>query len=187
MLMPVVATERHTLSVLVDNEPGILARIAGLFTARGYNIESLTVSEVTADHAVSRITIVTSASAATMEQIIAQLDRLVPVHRVTDLTVLGNLRLVVEEGRYEHLREDAAGAPAPSALLYGCYVREVGLPPPSSWAGSDAQIVITGMHENGWDVTIAGPGAIGRDENGTLEISFERLPRIAVIGPEGLR
>ena len=89
MLMPVVATERHTLSVLVDNEPGILARIAGLFTARGYNIESLTVSEVTADHAVSRITIVTSASAATMEQIIAQLERLVPVHRVTDLTVLG--------------------------------------------------------------------------------------------------
>ena len=89
MLMPTVAVERHTLSVLVDNEPGILARIAGLFTARGYNIESLTVSEVTADHAVSRITIVTSASAATMEQIIAQLDRLVPVHRVTDLTVLG--------------------------------------------------------------------------------------------------
>lgn len=104
-----------------------------------------------------------------------------------DLTVLGNLHLVVEEGRYEHLREDAAGAPAPSALVYGCYVREAGLPPPSSWAGSDAQIVITGMHENGWDVTIAGPGAIGRDENGALEISFERPPRIAVIGPEGLR
>lgn len=83
------AVERHTLSVVVDNEPGILARIAGLFTARGYNIESLTVSEVTADHAVSRITIVTAAAPATMEQIIAQLDRLVPVHRVTDLTVLG--------------------------------------------------------------------------------------------------
>ena len=80
---------RHTLAVMVDNEPGILARIAGLFTARGYNIESLTVSDVTADQAVSRITIVTSASAHVMEQIIAQLDRLVPVHSVTDLTMLG--------------------------------------------------------------------------------------------------
>ena len=81
--------ERHTLAVLVDNEPGILARIAGLFTARGYNIESLTVSDVTADKAVSRITIVTSASAHVMEQILAQLDRLIPVHSVTDLTALG--------------------------------------------------------------------------------------------------
>lgn len=82
--------ERHTLAVIVDNEPGILARIAGLFTARGYNIESLTVSEITADKAVSRITIVTSASPPVMEQIIAQLDRLVPVHSVTDLTMLGD-------------------------------------------------------------------------------------------------
>ncbi|MDR6115194.1 MULTISPECIES: acetolactate synthase small subunit [unclassified Sphingomonas] len=82
--------ERHTLAVIVDNEPGILARIAGLFTARGYNIESLTVSEITADKAVSRITIVTSASPPVMEQIIAQLDRLVPVHKVADLTVQGD-------------------------------------------------------------------------------------------------
>ena len=89
MRIPAEAAERHTLSILVDNEPGILARIAGMFTARGYNIESLTVSEVTADHAVSRITIVTAASAHVIEQIIAQLERLVPVHRVTDLTVLG--------------------------------------------------------------------------------------------------
>ena len=81
--------ERHTLAVLVDNEPGILARIAGLFTARGYNIESLTVSDVTADHAVSRVTIVTSASPHVLEQIVAQLDRLIPVHSVTDLTALG--------------------------------------------------------------------------------------------------
>ena len=81
--------ERHTLAVLVDNEPGILARIAGLFTARGYNIESLTVTDVSADKAVSRLTIVTAASAHVMEQIIAQLDRLVPVHSVTDLTALG--------------------------------------------------------------------------------------------------
>jgi acetolactate synthase-1/3 small subunit len=99
--------ERHTLSVMVDNEPGILARIAGLFTARGYNIESLTVSDVTEDHAVSRITIVTSASAHVMEQILAQLDRLVPVHSVTDLTALGahverELALVKVAGTGDH-------------------------------------------------------------------------------------
>ncbi|MFM9827422.1 MAG: acetolactate synthase small subunit [Sphingomonas sp.] len=101
------ATARHTLSVLVDNEPGILARIAGLFTARGYNIESLTVSDVTRDKAVSRITIVTSASDHVMEQIIAQLDRLVPVHSVTDLTALGphverELALVKVAGTGDH-------------------------------------------------------------------------------------
>jgi acetolactate synthase-1/3 small subunit len=82
--------ERHTLAVIVDNEPGILARIAGLFTARGYNIESLTVSEITDDKSVSRITIVTSASPPVLEQIVAQLDRLVPVHKVRDLTAEGN-------------------------------------------------------------------------------------------------
>ena len=81
--------QRHTLAVIVDNEPGILARIAGLFTARGYNIESLTVSEITQDNRISRITIVTSASDAVMEQIIAQLERLVPVHKVTDLSAFG--------------------------------------------------------------------------------------------------
>ena len=81
--------ERHTLAVIVDNEPGILARIAGLFTARGYNIESLTVTDISEDDAISRITIVTSASARVMEQIIAQLDRLVPVHKVSELTALG--------------------------------------------------------------------------------------------------
>jgi len=99
--------ERHTLAVIVDNEPGILARIAGLFTARGYNIESLTVSEIAAEQSVSRITIVTSASAAIMEQIIAQLDRLVPVHKVSDLTTLGphverELALVKVVGAGDH-------------------------------------------------------------------------------------
>jgi acetolactate synthase-1/3 small subunit len=101
------ATQRHTLAITVDNEPGILARIAGLFTARGYNIESLTVSDVTADHAVSRITIVTNASEATMEQILAQLDRLIPVHTVTDLTAIGphverELALVKVRGSGDH-------------------------------------------------------------------------------------
>jgi len=99
--------ERHTLAVIVDNEPGILARIAGLFTARGYNIQSLTVSEITADKAVSRITIVTAASPPVMEQIIAQLERLVPVHKVTDLTVAGahverELALVKVAGTGDH-------------------------------------------------------------------------------------
>jgi len=81
--------QRHTLAVMVDNEPGILARIAGLFTARGYNIESLTVTDISEDDLISRITIVTSSSAPVMEQIIAQLERLVPVHKVIDLTALG--------------------------------------------------------------------------------------------------
>ncbi|MEO6247055.1 MAG: acetolactate synthase small subunit [Sphingomicrobium sp.] len=82
-------SERHTLSVLVDNEAGILARVAGLFSARGYNIESLTVADVSSDESISRITIVTSGTEHVMEQIIAQLDRLVPVHKVTDLTTFG--------------------------------------------------------------------------------------------------
>ncbi|AYJ87755.1 acetolactate synthase small subunit [Sphingomonas paeninsulae] len=83
-------SERHTLSVIVDNESGVLARIAGMFSARGYNIESLTVADISEDDAVSRITIVTTGTPAVIEQVVAQLDRLVPVHRVTDLTVLGD-------------------------------------------------------------------------------------------------
>ncbi len=87
--MKTVASERHTLSILVDNEAGVLARIVGLFSARGYNIESLTVADVSDDHLVSRITVVTSGPPAVIEQIMAQLDRVVPVHRVLDLTALG--------------------------------------------------------------------------------------------------
>ncbi len=79
--------ERHTLSVLVDNEPGVLARVVGLFSGRGYNIESLTVAEVAqADH-LSRITIVTTGTPEVIEQISHQLERIVPIHKVTDLTV----------------------------------------------------------------------------------------------------
>lgn len=80
---------RHTLAVLVDNEAGVLARVIGLFSGRGYNIESLTVAEVDAEERQSRITIVTSGTAMVIEQIKAQLERLVPVHRVHDLTVEG--------------------------------------------------------------------------------------------------
>ncbi|MDG2004580.1 MAG: acetolactate synthase small subunit [Novosphingobium sp.] len=82
-------SERHVLTVLVDNESGILAKIAGLFTSRGYNIDSLTVADITDNHAVSRITIVTRGPPAQIDQIEAQLERLVPVHKVVDLTALG--------------------------------------------------------------------------------------------------
>ncbi|HWJ69049.1 MAG TPA: acetolactate synthase small subunit [Sphingobium sp.] len=82
-------SERHVLSVTVDNEAGILARITGMVSARGYNIESLTVADVSEDHAVSRITIVTHGPPRVIDQIIAQLERLVPVHQVTDLTEAG--------------------------------------------------------------------------------------------------
>ncbi len=81
--------ERHTISVLVDNEPGVLARVIGLFSGRGYNIESLTVAETDPDHHVSRITVVTTGTPMIIEQIKAQLGRLVPVHRVLDLTLEG--------------------------------------------------------------------------------------------------
>jgi acetolactate synthase-1/3 small subunit len=72
--------------VLVDNEPGILARVVGLFSGRGYNIESLTVAEVDRAHGLSRITVVTSGTRMIIEQIKAQLSRLVPVHKIHDLT-----------------------------------------------------------------------------------------------------
>jgi acetolactate synthase-1/3 small subunit len=81
--------ERHTIAVLVDNEPGILARVVGLFSGRGYNIESLTVAETDVEQHLSRITIVTSGTPMVIEQIKAQLDRLVPVHKVSDLTLVG--------------------------------------------------------------------------------------------------
>ena len=83
------AQERHVLNVIVDNEPGILAKITGMFTARGYNIDSLTVADISEDHAISRITIVTRGPEPVIDQIRAQLERLVPVHKVIDLTESG--------------------------------------------------------------------------------------------------
>src|SRR5919199_1019921 len=90
MLQKVQPSEQHTLSVLVDNEPGVLARVIGLFSGRGYNIDSLTVSETEHEKHVSRITIVTTGTPMVIEQIKNQLDRLVPAPRVLDLTVRGN-------------------------------------------------------------------------------------------------
>ena len=78
--------ERHTIAVLVNNEAGVLARVIGLFSGRGYNIESLTVAEVDPESSISRITVVTSGTPMIIEQIKAQLNRLVPVHRISDLT-----------------------------------------------------------------------------------------------------
>ncbi|WP_428028823.1 acetolactate synthase small subunit [Ancylobacter sp.] len=103
--------ERHTLSMLVDNEPGVLARIVGLFSGRGYNIDSLTVSEVSHASHLSRITVVTTGAPPIIEQIKSQLDRLVPVHRVVDLTVAGKsvereLALIKVRGKGE-IRQEA--------------------------------------------------------------------------------
>jgi acetolactate synthase I/III small subunit len=99
--------EQHTLSVLVDNEPGVLARVIGLFSGRGYNIDSLTVSETEHEKHLSRITIVTRGTPMVIDQIKNQLDRLVPVHRVVDMTVSGpaierELAMVKVRGRGEH-------------------------------------------------------------------------------------
>lgn len=81
--------ERHTLALMVENEPGVLARVIGLFSGRGYNIESLTVAEVDHTGHLSRITVVTTGTPQVIEQIKAQLGRIVPVHEVHDLTVEG--------------------------------------------------------------------------------------------------
>jgi len=100
-------TERHTLAVLVENEPGILARVVGLFSGRGYNIDSLTVSETEHANHLSRITIVTSGTPMVIEQIKHQLERLVQVHRVHDMTIEGpaierELAMVKVRGRGEN-------------------------------------------------------------------------------------
>src|SRR6201989_1357235 len=81
--------ETRTLSVIVDNEPGVLARVIGLFSGRGYNIGSLTVSQTEHEKHLSRITIVTRGTPMVIEQIKNQLGRLVPIHRVVDMTLAG--------------------------------------------------------------------------------------------------
>ncbi len=83
------ASRSHTIAVLVDNDPGVLARVIGLFSARGYNIESLTVAETDEGEHLSRITLVTRGSPMVIEQIKAQLGRLIPVRRVVDMTADG--------------------------------------------------------------------------------------------------
>jgi acetolactate synthase-1/3 small subunit len=102
--------EARTLCVLVDNEPGVLARVIGLFAGRGYNIDSLTVSETEHQKHLSRITIVTRGTPMVLEQIKNQLDRQVPVHRVIDLAVGSpaiqrELAMVKVAGTGEHRME----------------------------------------------------------------------------------
>src|SRR5437660_4134782 len=104
---PAQAIEAHTLAIIVDNEPGVLARVIGLFSGRGYNIDSLTVSETEHQKHLSRITVVTRGTPMVIEQIKNQLERLVPVHRVIDMTVAGpaiqrELAMVKVRGRGEN-------------------------------------------------------------------------------------
>ncbi len=89
MAMTEKRAKRHTIALLVDNEAGVLASVIGLFSGRGYNIESLTVAETDPSNLRSRITIVTSGTPMVIEQIKAQLSRLVPVYKVSDLTIEG--------------------------------------------------------------------------------------------------
>ena len=128
------AEERHVLTVTVDNEAGILAKIAGLFTARGYNLDSLTVADITENHSVSRITIVTHGPPSQIDQIHAQLERLVPVHKVTDLTEVGpyvqrELALIkvtgVGEKRVEALRIAGVFRARPVDTTTGSFIFEL--------------------------------------------------------------
>lgn len=101
------AIESHTLSILVNNEPGVLARVIGLFSGRGYNIDSLTVSETDHNKHLSKIIIVVSGTPRVIQQIKTQLDRMVPVQKVRDLTVTGphvdrELALIKVKGKGEH-------------------------------------------------------------------------------------
>jgi acetolactate synthase-1/3 small subunit len=104
------AERAATIAVLVENEAGVLARVIGLFSGRGYNIDSLTVAPVDEEGRLSRITVVTSGTEMVIEQIKAQLDRLVPVHKVSDLTMEGphvsrELALIKVVGRGENRME----------------------------------------------------------------------------------
>ena len=104
------APRAATIAVLVENEAGVLARVIGLFSGRGYNIDSLTVAPVDETGRISRITVVTSGTDMVIEQIKAQLDRLVPVHKVSDLTIEGphltrELALIKVAGRGDNRME----------------------------------------------------------------------------------
>jgi acetolactate synthase-1/3 small subunit len=162
--------EKRTFAVLVDNEPGVLARIAGMFSGRGYNIESLTVTETEHEKHVSRLTIITRGTAAVLDQIRAQLERLVPVHRVMDITTSGpsierELALVKVAGKGEHRMEalrlaTAFGAKPVDATL-GSFVFEV------TGSSEDVERFIGLMTEIGLvEVSRTGVAAISRGAAG---------------------
>jgi acetolactate synthase-1/3 small subunit len=162
--------EKRTFAVLVDNEPGVLARIAGMFSGRGYNIESLTVTETEHEKHVSRLTIITRGTAAVLDQIRAQLERLVPVHRVMDITTSGpsierELALVKVAGRGEHrmeaLRLATAFGARPVDATLGSFVFEV------TGSSEDVERFIGLMTEIGLvEVSRTGVAAISRGAAG---------------------
>lgn len=158
--------ERHTLSVLVDNEPGVLARIVSLFSGRGYNIESLTVSEVQHQRQRSRITIVTKATPKVLDQIRTLVERLIPVHTVVNLTETGDaiereLALVKIEASGE-----ARNAAKKASEMYGARVAsESARVVVFSVAGQKSEIddFVAVMKEHGLlEVVRTGLAAIGR-------------------------
>ena len=173
MIMPAPndATFRNaTIAVLVENEAGILARVVGLFSGRGYNIESLTVAPVDAERRLSRITIVTSGTDMVIEQIKAQLDRLVPVHQVSDLTLEGphlarEMMLIKVAGRGEHRMEALRLADAFRARVVDAttesFVFEM------TWAGEKLDAFIELMRPIGLtEVSRTGVVAIARGAGG---------------------
>jgi acetolactate synthase-1/3 small subunit len=160
---------RHTLSVIVDNEPGVLARIAGMFSGRGYNIESLTVSETEHEKHLSRITIVTSGTASVLNQIEAQLDRLVPVHKVVNLSAKASiereLALLKVRGKGEHrmeaLRLATAFGAKPVDATHDSFVFELSGP------SDDVERFINLMADIGLvEVSRTGVAAIARGNEG---------------------
>src|SRR3954464_12648427 len=119
--------ETHTLSVLVQNEPGVLARVIGLFSGRGYNIESLTVSETESQKHLSRITIVTTGTPMVIQQIKHQLDRMIPVYRVVDMTLTGGRSI---ERELAMVKVRGMGEPRIEGMRLGGGVRPGGGGPP---------------------------------------------------------
>ena len=162
--------ETHTMSVLVDNEPGVLARVIGLFSGRGYNIDSLTVSETEHEAHLSRITIVTSGPPMVIEQIKHQLERMIPIHSVVDMTLTGRsiereLAMVKLRGTGDHRVEALRLAEAFRARVIDatteCFVFEI--------TGNSAKInqFIDLMRPLGLvEVSRTGVAAIGRGPEG---------------------
>jgi acetolactate synthase-1/3 small subunit len=171
--------ERHTIAVLVENEPGVLARVIGLFSGRGYNIDSLTVAEVDAANGRSRINIVTRGTAQVIEQIKALLAKMVPVHHVVDLTQEGahverELALIKVAGDRENLVQALRIADFMHARLVGSTTASFGFEITAGAEPIDAVIKLmdpVGLAEvsRAGVVAIArGPGGLSMDDGSGL-------------------
>jgi hypothetical protein len=101
-----------------------------------------------------------------------------------EMLVVAGLNLLVTEGRQEALRDDDKGQPGPSVLEYFCRVTVAGTEELQTWEGQAARIVITGIHENGSRITIAGAGAFGSDDKGSLELEFDALPQMKALSED---